>query len=286
VRAGEIYGLLGPNGAGKSTTAGMLTTRIVPTSGTAVVNGIDVAADPVSAKRSIGVVPQINTLDRSLTAWENLYCHATYFGMRSAAAKEAADRELERFRLTEKATASVAALSGGMAQRLMIARAVLHRPAVLFLDEPTAGLDPQSRLLVWELLRELHEAGHTIALMTHYMDEAESLCNRVAIIDQGRLLALGTPTELRRSVGAASEVAVSASDVHRLAEAIQSSLDGAWDVRIVNDSVRFRFEGRDGVFSDVSQVARRHRLDITDFGVAEPTLESVFVHLTGRDLRE
>src|SRR5947207_12475168 len=144
VRRGEIYGLLGPNGAGKTTTAGMLTTRVIPTSGRAMVGGIDVVAHPAVAKQVIGVVPQTSTLDRSLNVWENLYFHGRYFGMPAKAAREAADRELERFRLADRATAEILALSGGMAQRLMVARAILHNPAILFLDEPTAGLDPQS----------------------------------------------------------------------------------------------------------------------------------------------
>ncbi len=146
VERGEIFGLLGPNGAGKTTTAGMLTTRVIPTAGTAFVGGVDVIHHPSEAKRLIGVVPQTNTLDRSLTVWENLYFHGRFFGMPAKAAKGEATRLLEQFRLAERAKAQVLALSGGMAQRLMVARAVMHRPSVLFLDEPTAGLDPQSRI--------------------------------------------------------------------------------------------------------------------------------------------
>ena len=154
VNRGEIFGLLGPNGAGKTTTVGMLTTRVVPTSGTAHVGGVDVIASPAEAKRLIGVVPQTNTLDRSLSVWENLYFHGRFFGMDAATAKAEATRLLEQFRLAERASAPVMALSGGMAQRLMVARAVMHRPRVLFLDEPTAGLDPQSRIALWEILDE------------------------------------------------------------------------------------------------------------------------------------
>src|SRR5438046_706586 len=185
VRAGEIFGLLGPNGAGKTTTVGMLTTRVVPTSGTAVVGGVDVVAHPAVAKQAIGVVHQTNTLDRSLTVWENLYFHGRYFGMSARGAREAADRVLGQFRLADRAKADVAALSGGMAQRLMVARAILHRPHILFLDEPTAGLDPQSRIALWEILGELHDAGQTILLTTHYMEEADQLCSRLAIMDHG-----------------------------------------------------------------------------------------------------
>ena len=211
VQAGEIFGLLGPNGAGKTTTAGMLTTRVIPTSGSAYVGSVDVIAHPALAKQLIGVVSQTNTLDRQLTVWENLYFHGRLFGISPAESRELSDRLLEQFHLTKWGKASVFALSGGMAQRLMVARAIFHRPAVLFMDEPTAGLDPQSRLALWEILGELHAAGQTILLTTHYMEEADQLCNRVAIIDHGKILALDTPAALKRSVGADTIVTVKTS---------------------------------------------------------------------------
>jgi ABC-2 type transport system ATP-binding protein len=167
VHAGEIFGLLGPNGAGKTTTAGMLTTRVVPTSGRALLAGIDVAAHPALAKQVSGIVSQQNTLDRQLTVWENLYFHGRLFGIGARESRQIADELLAKFQLAKWAKASVYALSGGMAQRLMVARAIFHRPSVLFLDEPTAGLDPQSRLALWELLGELHRDGQTILLTTH-----------------------------------------------------------------------------------------------------------------------
>src|SRR5262249_59180927 len=150
VRRGEIFGLLGPNGAGKTTTAGMLTTRVIPTSGRAFVGGIDVVAHPTAAKQVLGVVPQSNTLDRSLTVWENLYFHGRFFGMSANTARAESDRLLEQFRLAERGKEPVAALSGGMAQRLMVARSIMHRPAVLFRAEPTAGPQPPARLALWE----------------------------------------------------------------------------------------------------------------------------------------
>src|ERR1700728_5313281 len=183
VHAGEIFGLLGPNGAGKTTTAGMLTTRVIPTSGEAHVGAIDVVAHPALAKQLIGIVSQQNTLDRQLTVWENLYFHGRLFGIPAAESRRTADQLLEQFQLAKWGKASVFALSGGMAQRLMVARAIFHRPAVLFLDEPTAGLDPQGRLALWEILGELNHEGQTILLTTHYMEEADALCNRVAIMD-------------------------------------------------------------------------------------------------------
>ncbi len=193
VETGEIFGLLGPNGAGKTTTAGILTTRVLPTSGRAFLAGVDVAAHPALAKQLSGIVSQQNTLDRQLTVWENLYFHGRLFGMGAKASRRTADELLEQFQLSRWAKASVYALSGGMAQRLMVARAIFHRPSVLFLDEPTAGLDPQSRLALWDLLRELHGEGQTILLTTHYMEEADQLCDRVAIMDHGKILALDTP---------------------------------------------------------------------------------------------
>src|SRR5580700_6811347 len=211
VGAGEIFGLLGPNGAGKTTTAGMLTTRVVPTSGSAYVGGIDVVAHPALAKQILGIVSQQNTLDRQLNVWENLYFHGRLFGISARESKRTATALLEQFQLERWADASVYALSGGMAQRLMVARAIFHRPAVLFLDEPTAGLDPQSRLALWETLRTLNGEGQTILLTTHYMEEADQLCGRVAIMDRGKILALDTPAALKQQIDADTIVTVTAS---------------------------------------------------------------------------
>jgi ABC-2 type transport system ATP-binding protein len=287
VHQGEIFGLLGPNGAGKTTTAGMLTTRVIPTSGRAFVGGIDVVAHPTTAKQVIGVVPQTNTLDRSLTVWENLYFHGRFFGMSNATARTEADRLLQQFRLAERGKEPVAALSGGMAQRLMVARAIMHRPATLFLDEPTAGLDPQSRLALWEILGELHADGQTILLTTHYMEEADELCNRLAIIDRGRLLALGSPAELKRSTGADTVVTVSATgDLDRLAKVLEKDVPGAERATRVDSTVLVEVRAQQGVLPVVFSVAEHNGFEVTDLSVAEPTLETVFINLTGKDLRE
>jgi ABC-2 type transport system ATP-binding protein len=287
VHQGEIFGLLGPNGAGKTTTAGMLTTRVIPTSGNAFVGGIDVVAHPTAAKQVIGVVPQSNTLDRSLTVWENLYFHGRFFGMSATTARQQADRLLEQFRLAERGGEKVAALSGGMAQRLMVARAIMHRPATLFLDEPTAGLDPQSRLALWEILGELHGEGQTILLTTHYMEEADELCNRLAIIDRGRLLALGPPAELKRSTGADTIVTVQANgDLDKLAKLLQEEVPGAQQATRVDSSVVVEVRNQDGVLPVVFNVAERHGYEVSDLSINEPTLETVFINLTGKDLRE
>src|SRR6202453_3418762 len=227
VSAGEIFGLLGPNGAGKTTTAGMLTTRVVPTSGKAFLAGVDVGAQPALAKQLSGIVSQQNTLDRQLTVWENLYFHGRLFGIGAKESRKIADQMLARFQLTKWAKASVYALSGGMAQRLMVARAIFHRPSVLFLDEPTAGLDPQSRLALWDLLGELHDQGQTIMLTTHYMEEADRLCERVAIMDHGRVLALDTPANLKQSIEADTIVTVrTTGDPDRLGELLSAEVAG------------------------------------------------------------
>ncbi len=284
---GEIFGLLGPNGAGKTTTAGMLTTRVIPTSGRAFVSGIDVVAHPTRAKLVIGVVPQTNTLDRSLSVGENLYFHGRMFGMSARGALGETDRLLEQFRLADRKRVSVAALSGGMAQRLMVARAIMHRPAILFLDEPTAGLDPQSRIALWDILGELHTDGQTILLTTHYMEEADQLCDRLAIIDHGRLLALGTPAELKRSTGGDTIVTVAApGDLDRLAEALRADVPGVQRVDRVDQTVQLAVHGAPGLVPAVFTAAERHGFELSDMSVREPTLETVFITLTGKDLRE
>ncbi len=287
VRSGEIFGLLGPNGAGKTTTAGMLTTRVIPTSGTAMVGGVDVMAHPTRAKQVIGVVPQTNTLDRSLDVYENLYFHGRFFGMTAKTAKAEAHRLLEQFRLTDRARVPVLALSGGMAQRLMVARAIMHRPAILFLDEPTAGLDPQSRIALWEILGELHRDGQTILLTTHYMEEADQLCDRLAIIDHGRLLAADTPSALKRSVGVEAMVTITAvGDLDQLASVLRSGVADASKVEVGDGVVRLWSPGTAGILPQIIGVAEAAGFTVTDLSATAPTLETVFIQLTGKDLRE
>ena len=287
VRAGEIFGLLGPNGAGKTTTAGMLTTRVVPTSGRAFVGGVDVVAHPALAKQLTGIVSQQNTLDRQLTVWENLYFHGRLFGISRRAARRTADDLLEQFRLTNWGKASVYALSGGMAQRLMVARAIFHRPAVLFLDEPTAGLDPQSRLALWEILGELHRAGQTVVLTTHYMEEADHLCERLAIIDHGRIVALDTPGALKGGLGADTVVTVRAEgDPAGLAALLARDVAGVTRARSLDGGGELHLTGAPRLVPRVVKAAEDGGFDIIDLSVAEPTLETVFIQLTGKELRE
>ncbi|MEN3315500.1 MAG: type transport system ATP-binding protein [Acidimicrobiaceae bacterium] len=287
VGEGEIFGLLGPNGAGKTTTVGMLTTRVVPTSGGATVAGVDVVAEPSLAKQAIGMVSQSNNLDRALTVRENLYYHGRYFGMGPRRSREAADELLERFRLADRAGADVGTLSGGMAQRLMVARSIMHRPRVLFLDEPTAGLDPQSRLALWEILGELHDLGQTILLTTHYMEEADQLSDRVAVMDHGRLLALDTPEALKRSVAADTVVRVSADGDPALLARHFEGFDGAEVVRMVDDTtVAVEVRGSKGVLPRIVEHAEAGGFTLSDLSLTEPSLETVFINLTGKDLRE
>ena len=287
VHEGEIFGLLGPNGAGKSTTAGMLTTRVIPTAGSAEVAGIDVVRHPTLAKQVIGVVPQTNTLDRSLTVVENLVFHGRFFGMSGKEAKAEADRLIDRIKLNRFADADVAALSGGMAQRLMVARAIVHRPAILFLDEPTAGLDPQSRLALYEIVRELNADGQTVLLTTHYMEEADQLCERIAIIDHGRVLALDTPTALKRSIGADTIVTVSAEgDLDLLAKVLGERVTGVDRVDVQAGSVELATSGSGPVLPAVVAAAEEADVVLTDLTVSEPTLETVFIRLTGKELRD
>jgi len=287
VRPGETMGLLGPNGAGKTTTAGMLTTRVVPTSGKAFLAGVDVGAQPALAKQLSGIVSQQNTLDRQLTVWENLYFHGRLFGIGAKESRQIADDLLARFQLTKWAKASVYALSGGMAQRLMVARAIFHRPSVLFLDEPTAGLDPQSRLALWDLLHELHNDGQTILLTTHYMEEADQLCDRVAIMDHGRVLALDTPANLKRSIGADTIVSVRTNgDLDKLGELLAKDVAGVTRTRAAEGRLELHVQGIDRLVPRIVLAAERGGFDLLDVSVAEPSLETVFINLTGRELRE
>ena len=287
VAQGEIFGLLGPNGAGKTTTIGMLTTMVVPTSGRASIGGVDVIAHPAMAKQFIGVVPQTNTLDRSLSVEENLVFHGRYFGLSRSVARQRAREALEQFRLTDRASMGVMALSGGMAQRLMVARAVLHGPAVLFLDEPTSGLDPQSRLALWDVVRELKAAGQTVLLTTHYMEEADQLCDRVAIMDHGRIVALDTPAGLKRSVAADTIVRVTIEgDLEAAATYLGAHVDGASAASVVDGAVQLNVAESTGVLPRVIAAAEAGGFRVTDLSATEPTLETVFISLTGRSLRE
>ena len=284
VERGELFGLLGPNGAGKSTTISVCTTRSLPSAGRVTIAGVDVVEHPSEARRYMGVVTQFNTLDRQCTVWENLYFHCRYFGVPHAQSAKRSDELLELFKLTEKAQASVRTLSGGLAQRVQIARAIAHNPEVLFLDEPSAGLDPQTRLALWDIIRELRQRGITIVLTTHYMEEADQLCGRVAIIDHGKILVSGTPEELKSSVGAQKvfHLQLQTSVDNGLGQCL-GNLPGVTSVERADSGLVVFTDGRGGLLPEIVGVAGDNLRDIS---VSETTLESVFIKLTGRDLRD
>jgi ABC-type multidrug transport system ATPase subunit len=286
IGSGEFFGLLGPNGAGKSTTIGMLTTTVVPTSGRAFVAGLDVRTEPAAVKRRIGVVSQANTLDRSLTVWENLYYHGRYFGCSRRVAKARADELLAQFALADRARSMVFELSGGLARRLMIARALAHRPEVLFLDEPTSGIDPQTRINLWELLRELHGEGLTILLTTHYMEEADALCERVAILDRGKVLALGAPAELKQTLGADTVITLTLDGDPGPFESRAGAIDGVRRVERDGELLRVFADRPTGVLSELVREASALGLPVRDAASIPPSLETVFLALTGREYRE
>jgi ABC-2 type transport system ATP-binding protein len=286
LKQGEIFGLLGPNGAGKTTTISICTTRALPTSGRVRINGYDVVKDPAHARAQIGVVPQFNTLDRSLTVYENIYFHCLYFGFSPLQARARTRELLDQFLLTERKKVYPTQLSGGLAQRVQIARAIAHRPAVLFLDEPSAGLDPQSRMAMWGAVQELRKQGITVLLTTHYMEEADQLSDRVAIIDYGRVLALGSPEKLKITFGAQTVFDIKLKSLQGL-DAVAAALReraGVTSAEITAEGLRVIGATADGLLPDLVQ-ATSH-CGLRDLTIAEPSLETVFIRLTGRDLRE
>jgi ABC-2 type transport system ATP-binding protein len=286
VREGELFGLLGPNGAGKTTTISVCTTRALPTSGKVRIAGVDVVAAPAIARKGIGVVPQYNTLDRACTIFENINFHCLYFGFSRAEAKARTMQLLEQFHLTERSGAYPSQLSGGLAQRVQIARAIAHRPKVLFLDEPSAGLDPQSRIAMWDAVRGLRQEGITVVLTTHYMVEADELCDRVAIIDHGRILVEDTPTALKASIGAQRNYLLDLKEESGTAALVENlkKLNGITTVEATDRGVRLFAHGADGLLSEIVQAANPYGL--RDLTISETSLETVFIRLTGRDLRE
>jgi ABC-2 type transport system ATP-binding protein len=287
IRPGEIFGLLGPNGAGKSTTVGVLTTRVRPTSGQAFVGDLDVWSHLVPVKRLIGVVPQRPNLDFGLTAREILLFHGAYFGLGAAARAAVTQGLLERFHLVDRADQLVMGFSGGMMQRLSIARAMVHDPEVLFLDEPSAGLDPQTRLLLWEIVREYNARGRTILVTTHNMEEADGLCDRVAIIDHGKVIALGAPDELKRSLPGGFLLRLRFECVTPAFLDSLRSLPGVSEVRATPEGTVDLYADTGGPLVPVIvSRATDHQAAIQDVHISAPSLENLFLHHTGRSLRE
>jgi ABC-2 type transport system ATP-binding protein len=287
ISPGEIFGLLGPNGAGKSTTVGILITRVRPSSGQAWIGEHDVWQEPVAVKRLIGVVGQRPNLDFSLTAFEILAFHGAYFGLSAPERTEKAKTLLDRFKLRDRADQLVRGFSGGMMQRLSIARAMMHDPQVLFLDEPSAGLDPQTRLLLWEIIREYNHSGKTVLLTTHNMEEADALCQRLAIVDHGRSIALGTPRELKGSVPGGFLLRLRfGQHSDDLLQRFQT-LSGVREVRATENQGADLYADRGGsLIPEIANLAAAARVELCDVHISEPSLENLFLHHTGRSLRE
>ncbi len=293
VEAGETFGLLGPNGAGKSTTLGCITTLVRPTSGRVTVDGVDVVARAQDAKRLIAVVPQTRNLDRDLTVRELLVYHGRYFGLAAAERESRADRLLAEMQLTDKAGAKPLTLSGGMQQRAMIARALMHDPRVLLLDEPTTGLDPQARRMLWDTVAALQGRGMTVILTTHYMEEADRLCGRLAIVDHGRILTLDTPAALKRALPGGQILDVSVRGAAPLQPRL-SALPGVLRAERLEragvedglERLRLFVDPADGLLDRVLGAVREGGGDLDHVSLNAPSLEDVYIHLTGRELRE
>jgi len=292
VPPGEFFGLLGPNGAGKSTTLGCITTLVRPTSGRVAVDGIDVARRPTEAKRRIAVVPQMRNLDRDLTVREVLTFHGAYFGLPAAEREARADRLLAEMQLTDKAGVKPLTLSGGLQQRVLIARALMHDPRVLLLDEPTIGLDPQARRLLWETLRRLHEGGLTLIMTTHYMEEADRLCQRVAVIDHGRILQMDTPAALKKALPGGRILDLWVRSPEPIAPRL-AALPGVLRIEKITttgedgfERLRLFVDPKDALLDRVLAAAQAAAADLHHVSLTQPSLEDVYIHLTGKELRE
>ncbi len=289
VNPGEIYGLLGPNGAGKTTLIRMLTTLLPPTSGTARIEGLDVVREKSSVRRAIGTVSQAQTTDENLTVGENLSVQGKMYGLSGRTLRERITHRLEQVGLTERRGQIARHLSGGMRRRLEIARGVLHRPRVLFLDEPTTGLDPQSRRAIWDMFGELkaHDPDLAIILTTHAMEEADHLCDRVAILDRGKVLCEDTPAALKRGLPTGERVeletdrAISAEDRQGIVD------EGATEVRFASPTrVSFAAKPGEATGRRVARLLENEGYHIVHLTIALATLEDVFFSYTGRALRE
>ncbi|MCO1580317.1 ABC transporter ATP-binding protein [Crossiella sp. SN42] len=282
VRTGELFGILGPNGAGKSTTIGILTTLVRPSGGSASVAGIDVVRDPVRVRARIGVVSQAGNLDRELNVLENLVFRGRYFGLTASAARRRAAELLERGGLAHRSRAMVTELSGGQARRVAIARALMHRPEVLFLDEPTAGVDPQTRISLWQTVREYQRDGLTVLLTTHHLAEAEQLCDRVAIIDHGRVLACDTVSALTTRTGGDTVLTVRydgpAQDL-----TLPELPPGVRKTEVDGDRIRVFAAHTDGLLGGLITAGAARGLGVRDVTTVTPSLESAYLALTGKE---
>lgn len=283
----EIFGLIGPNGAGKTTLIRMLTTVFQPTAGTAKVAGFDIRKNSNEVRQNIGVVSQAMTLDVELTAMENMKLYAKYYGVPSKIRDERIKELLDVVGLADRADFTTGSYSGGMKRRLELVRSLIHRPRILFLDEPTTGLDPQARNAVWDYLRKIHkEQNITIVLTTHYLDEAEALCDRVAIVDYGKLMALGTPTELKRKVMGGDVVEAEFANLPDKAHKALEEAKFVLQVKRRENTLTILVKSGAEAVPRIVELADENGGKIRTITLREPTLDDVFLHFTGRSIRE
>lgn len=286
VSEGEFFGLLGPNGAGKTTLIRILTTLLRPTSGKAMVACCDVARQPAAVRREIGVVPQAMTADLDLTGYENMDIYGRFYGIPSKERKERIAYLLEMVGITNRANDLVATYSGGMRRRLELARVLVHRPRILFLDEPTIGLDPQSRHGIWDFLRGLREGDTTIFLTTHYMEEAETLCDRVAIVDSGKIIAMGSPAELKSQIQGNDIISLTVSGLSpKILEAIKR-LSFVHNVKTEESNIRVYVDSGAHNLPALIDSVRKSGGNVISATIHEQSLEDVFIHYTGKSIRE
>jgi len=284
VEAGEIFGLLGPNGAGKTTTISILCTILKPTSGSATVNGFDVVKESMQVRRSIGIVFQDPSIDDRLTGRENLYMHANLYGVPTSQQKSRIDRILKLVELEDRADDLLRTYSGGMRRRLELGRGLIHYPKVLFLDEPTLGLDPQTRDHIWKYIKELKETHDTtIVLTTHYMDEADKLCDRIGIIDRGKLIALDTPPKLKETLEG-DVITIKSENIDELTAVLSERL-GLTQSVIVDGNLEITVRGGRSIMPRIMEVAAADKIFIDSILLREPNLEDVFLHYTGTKIR-
>ncbi len=286
VKRGEIFGFLGPNGVGKTTTIKMLTTQLRPTSGTVTLAGQPIWEKLNDTRQRISVVTQHNNLDRGLTARENLLFHARYFSLPQKESEKQANHFLDIMGLSKRADDRVVNFSGGMTQRLKIARALMHDPDILFLDEPTTGLDPQSRVLLWDEIKALNQKGTTIFLTTHYMEEPEQLCDRVAILHKGQLKALDSPEELKKRVPGKNVISIRTGEINEDLVSEAKDLPGVEDVRSEMNTLRFYMKDAAPDISELVGWFNSKGVNILKLNLHVSTLNDVFVDLTGRGLEQ
>ncbi|WP_225742931.1 ABC transporter ATP-binding protein [Marinilactibacillus sp. Marseille-P9653] len=283
VNRGEIFGFLGPNGAGKSTSINMITTQLSATKGDIYIDGKSIIKDPVSARSKIGLVAQHNNLDRGLTARENLIYHANYFGVDKETANKRADIYLEKFGLTDRQHDYVKTYSGGMAQRLKIARALMHEPEIIFLDEPTTGLDPGYRSILWEQILDLNKNGATIFLTTHYMEEPEQLCDRIAIVNEGELKAIGTLSELKELIPSNSIINIEMSDIKPEWVDQAKEMSEVKNADIHDEQLRLYMDSSHPDFNKILEWINQLDAELNTISLTTSSLDDVFIHLTGKD---